>query len=72
MFGEYCDTDLLRIHAILPSSRRVFNGYDLQSRTNVWQEEPSHIYLDLLNRGIDLGHVGQGLWNRAEADHGWQ
>lgn len=71
LLREFQKTDQPRIHAILPSSRRVFDRYDLQSRTGVWQEESSHLYLDLLNRGINLSHVGQSLRNCAEVDHGW-
>lgn len=69
---DYRNANPRRIYAILSSCNRLLNRHDLQSCTNVWQEKPSDIHLDLLDCGIDLSHVGQSLWNRAEADYGWQ
>jgi hypothetical protein len=61
-----------RVPHFLPHGRCIRCGYDIPCRTQVWEEEPSHLLVDLLNSRICLRHVGQGFWNCCEVDSSGQ
>lgn len=52
--------------AVLRCSRHLFQRYDLQSCSQVWEEEPTHIHIDLFDCWICVGNVSQGLRYRLE------
>lgn len=59
---------MTRVPSLLPGSGGFLDRDDLPSRPPLRKEEPSHLHLDLLYRGIGLRHGGQGLWYCSEVD----
>lgn len=57
----------VRVPYLLPCGCDFLDGHDLPSGASLWKEEPLDLYLYLLNSGLRLRHVRQGLRNRSEA-----
>ena len=69
------DTNLAREESfptILRCSRHLLQPNDLQGCSQVREEEPTHIYIDLFDCWIRVGNVSQGLRHRLEINIGRQ
>jgi hypothetical protein len=61
-----------RIPAILLVGLGICRGYDIQSWTEIWQEESYGLHLDLLDCGSSVSHVSQGIRYCAQTHYGWK
>ena len=52
------NSHLNRIHHLLSSRHHLLHSHDLQSRPNLWKEEPIDLHLHLFDSGVSIGHVG--------------
>ena len=57
-----------RISVLLYRRCRLLNCHDIPHCTKIREEEPSHLYLYLLDCRFRVGHVRQSLWNCAKTD----
>lgn len=68
----FCAELSTRILAILHHSSRLRRRHDLSSGAEIWQEESSHLHLNMFDSRLCVCNVNQGLWYRLEIDSGRQ
>jgi hypothetical protein len=56
----------VRVPYLLPCGCDFLDRHDLPSGASLWKEEPLDLHLYLLNSGLRLRHVRQGLRNSSE------
>jgi len=66
------NSERCRLRNLLSGGHSLLDCHDLQGGASVRQEEPTHLYFDMLDGGINIGHVGQGIRHRLEADICWK
>lgn len=59
-----------RLPVLLSGSGHLLDRDDLPDSSGVWEEEPAHLHLDLLDRRLRFGHVRQGIWHCRQTDPG--
>jgi hypothetical protein len=68
---EYVALSDTRFPELLPAGSNLCSSDDIQSCTDLRQEESPRLPIHLLDGRIRLRHVHQGLWNRGKIDFCW-